>query len=120
MTVRWWKTLRQWNSNSERVAEVLLNGTGRPDEYRKIAGWQEEMAETLGQAADAAESEDIKSQLAVWASGAQEYARLQRSAADGGASSQELDAQFVALATTMNGAATALNRRCPAMPSAPQ
>lgn len=111
---------RQWNSNSERVAQVLLNGTGHPDEYRKIAGWQEEMAETLGRAVDTAESEDIKSQLTAWASGAREYAQLQRSVADGGRSGQEIDAQFIALAASMNEAATSLSQRCPGMPAAGQ
>lgn len=112
---------RQWNANSEQVSDSLLNGAGRPEDYLTVADLQDEMAQKLNAAADSVDSTQVREKLETWAAGATEYAQLQRSVADAGPddrSPEQLDAEFLALATTMNDAATALGQICPAMPSA--
>ncbi|QZT61178.1 hypothetical protein [Mycolicibacterium austroafricanum] len=110
---------RQWNDNSAAVRNTLLNGGGRPEDYRTVADRQQQMADTLRAAVDSVEAVAIKDELDRWADGAEKFAALQRSAAEAqGAQARPSDADFETVARLMNEAAVALSEQCPAMPSA--
>lgn len=109
---------RQWNTNAATVRDTLLNGAGRPEDYRSVADRQQQMADTMRGAVDSVDTPDIKTDLRRWADGASELAVLQRTAAgEAGEQTRPSDAHFERVARTMNDAAVSLGHQCPAMPS---
>lgn len=110
---------RQWNTTAATVRDTLLNGGGRPEDYRAVALQQQQMADRLRGAVDSVDAPDIKNDLRSWADGASEIAALQTAAAEepsGGP--RPSDADFERAARSMNDAAESLGQQCPAMPSA--
>lgn len=110
---------RQWNANAAAVRDTLLNGGGRPEDYRAVAERQQQMADRMRGAVDSVDAADIKTDLRRWADGAADLAALQTAAAeepDGQARPSDTD--FERVARSMNDAAESLGEQCPAMPSA--
>ncbi|PRC46859.1 hypothetical protein C6A85_87915, partial [Mycobacterium sp. ITM-2017-0098] len=60
----------QWNTNAAAVRDTLLNGGGRPEDYRGVADRQRQMADSLRVAVDSVDAPDIKKHLRSWADGA--------------------------------------------------
>ncbi|MGE0216004.1 hypothetical protein [Mycolicibacterium sp.] len=110
---------REWNTTSAAVRDTLLNGGGRPDDYRGVADRQAEMAKKLRSAADSVSAPELETQLGKWAGDAERYAALQRQAADRAPGTPPpSDTEFQDVARSMNDAAVALSQQCPGMPSA--
>lgn len=110
---------RQWNTNAATVRDTLLNGGGRPEDYRAVADRQQQMADNLRVAVDSVDAPDIKNDLRRWADGASELAALQSAAAgEPVGRARPSDADFARVARSMNDAAESLGQQCPAMPSA--
>lgn len=112
---------RQWNTNAAAVRDTLLNGGGRPEDYRAVAARHQQMADSLRDAVDSVDAPDIKNNLRRWADGASELAALQTAAAgESDGRTRPSDADFERVARSMNDAADSLGEQCPAMPSAGQ
>lgn len=110
---------RQWNANAAAVRDTLLNGGGRPEDYRAVADRQQQMADSLRDVVDSVDAPDIHNDLRNWADGASELAALQTAAAEGSdGRARPSDADFERVARSINEAAESLGGRCPAMPSA--
>jgi hypothetical protein len=110
---------RQWEVAQADVQRILEQGSGQPDRNLDAAARQSAMGEVLRRAANSAASEDVASQLNRWADGAEQFAQIERDAAnrvpDDPAAPN--DSQYVSAATNANDASIALARICPDMPS---
>ncbi|MBX7431374.1 hypothetical protein JDV09_04500 [Mycobacterium sp. Y57] len=113
---------RQWNTTSQIVIGLLINGAGQPDAYRTVAERQAEAAGKLRDAAGSVTDPVIREHLGEWADQADRYAELHRAAADRGPGSPAppgADVEVQQVGASISASTAALGELCPDAPTGP-